>query len=257
MRRRVALGLFVVALFVTPLLLEFAGIIGPQEDRILVDGRIGDWSDVRSYSDVKGDVTGAGGLDVVEWGVLREDGYIAARARMDAPFEGLARSGRDGDVGLYLMVDADADPTTGYVVDAIGADLMVQVLQSFEGAVRASLHQWDARYRVPTGLTRTADDWNAWAPAPGGVEVAVEGRDVELKAAPEQAVAEGSTYVLVTRDAFGRGDTSDVSVDGRAPTLLVLQSPAGPDALPTGETDVLALTARAYGGDVRSEEHTV
>ncbi|MCK4968975.1 MAG: hypothetical protein KAS77_00550, partial [Thermoplasmata archaeon] len=125
-------------------------------------------------------------------------------------------------------------------------------------AVRASLFQWDPDHRTAPGHgSRSEDDWNGWTGAPGRVEVATKGRDVELKAAPEREVAPTALFTFSTIDAFGRHDLADVHVDGRNPTLRVQQVPIGGDIIPPGKQDALRLDLRAYGGPVTLDNYTV
>jgi hypothetical protein len=251
MRRRVAVVLVVLALLATPILLQFAGVWGPQEDTIVVDGDIGDWEDVMSYSDMRADADGAGEMDITNWAVYREHEYLAARAKLSLPFAGMTHQGADGDGALHLFIDEDAEAGTGYSVADLGADRMVQVTITHRGASRGNVYIWDPDHRTEAPYVRGPDDWNGWAPAPGSVEVSIGGKNLEMKARPDPAIPREALYLMCTVDAFGRGDVTDVSVDGTGPVLLVHQAPSGPDIVPAGTTGVLELSMEAYGGDVR------
>jgi hypothetical protein len=159
----------------------------------------------------------------------------------------------EGDVELNILVDSDDDPSTGYGIDGVGADLMVRSTATFEGGVRGSVLQWGKDYRFPSGNTRTTDDWNGWAGAPGSVEVSVSGKRLELKATLEDPFEDGAKFLIYTADAFGQGDSADVSVDGRNPSLLVEQRPILPDVVKTNEVDALELTFTAFGGNIKVE----
>jgi hypothetical protein len=250
MRRRVAVVLLVLALLATPLMLQFAGVWGPVEDRIIVDGSVGEWKDIMSYSDERKDADGSKAIDISNWGVYRDDDYLAARATFVNRFEGSIHLGNEGDVALHLFIDEDVDEASGYTVADLGADLMVQVVVTYKGAIRGNIYRWDDNHRIESPTLRGPDDWNGWAPAPGGVEVAIAGKHLELKARPDQPVKRNALYLLSTVDAFGRGDLSDVSVDGKDPVFLVIQEATGNDVVQAMEVEVVQVTMRALGKDI-------
>jgi len=244
--RTLVVVLLVFVLLITPMLLLYSGLFGPEEDKILVDAAFDDWKGIATYSDATGDAGDAGQVDLVKWQAYTTEDYIAARIVTEKRFIGYDFLGKEGDVALHLLVDGDNDATSGYLVSGIGADLMVTVTASSGGVMTGSVTRWAEDHRTSGTTTRSGDDWHGWMGASGRVEVASDGRDLELKATVS-GIPGDATMVIATADAFGRGDVTDVPFSSTRPTLLVLQWKREGNAL-VDEEGFLALTLTAHGG---------
>jgi len=246
--RTLVVVLMAFVLLITPVLLLYSGLFGVEEDRILVDGSFDDWEGISTYTDTEGDAGGAGQVDLVSWQAHATEDYIAARVVTAGRFSGYDHLGKVGDVALHLMVDEDGDAATGYRVSGIGADLMVTVTAGSGGAMTGAVTLWDEDWRTGGAGARSGDDWHGWMGASGTVEVASDGRDLELKAMVS-GIPEDASMVIATADAFGRGDVTDVPFSSTRPTLLVQQWTLEGSAL-VGEERFMEVSLTAHGGKV-------
>ena len=109
----------VVALVV---ILPFLLVYSMPEDTIKIDGYFFDWDRAGYFSEPAGkapsDIDIRGYSVVVSGGTIY--GYVSTTSSMFSPALNLRSS-------FYIFFEMDGDPQTGYIIDGIGADAMVEI----------------------------------------------------------------------------------------------------------------------------------
>jgi len=232
-RPTVGMAMGVVILVLLPLLLSY--LANPSTPPgIAIDGSFNDWSGTRSFRDVGGDVAYAP-ADLVSFRLHRFDTTLSAYVETN----GTLFAGRppDGVDAVLLFVDADADPTTGYAIGAIGADALLEVWGWNDTLQGNALASWRGTDR---------DDFGGFTPA-GDVRAAVRDRVLEMQAFIP-GLSAGPRALLVLSDNIAEADASAAASPQRA-ALVAAPEWAAPDVI-TADGEVLRLDLDAPGGPV-------
>src|SRR5207249_8670028 len=142
--------LLAITLLLVPLLAPGASTARPYPIRI--DGDASDWNPAAIAAEVRG-VGPNPDVDIVRFGIADNVDYLAFFLEVN----GVALRGGDSPPTLdvfRVFLDTDRDAATGYRVDGLGADRMLQV-SGWHGAGNTStLFEWDTH--------RDAFDWRGW-----------------------------------------------------------------------------------------------
>src|SRR5437016_1867632 len=142
----VVVGLLLMPLFFVP------PYNGPQSP-IQIDGQFSDWAGVATEAMASGGVLNPN-VDVVRFGVVPNLGSIAFFVEV----AGSALMGGGPSPGtmdtVRIFIDIDGSTSTGYRIDGLGADRMIEV-SGYAGRVQSStLWEFDSN--------RNQRDWNGW-----------------------------------------------------------------------------------------------
>jgi hypothetical protein len=225
------------------------------ESGVVIDGSFGDWDGEALFSDPAGDA-GAAHVDLRSYSVTRDgpEHFFMVQTASDM-FPGFYDQ-RENQMGLVTsqgrdellaFVDMDADAATGYQVDGIGADALVELTGA--GGEVASSHWYGfdqgAAAHDLSGFTRT-----------GRASCALEGNALEFSFSFMRSAALRDVAPLVSfhmRDPFGNADSSDaVAPMGREvalPAIAVRERLTAPEVIPLGDEPVVlaAVTFRSPG----------
>jgi len=175
---------------------------------IRIDGNFSDWKEVTLYPDEKGDAP-ANAPDILSYALNVKGNMISFYLRTDSEVLS-GTSGRPDMVQIFL--DTDANAGTGYLINGIGADALVEITGIKGEILSSNLYQYDTHYRIDG--TRGQDDWNGWAPL-FNVEAAASGQELEAQLwdADIGLKDAGNLRVLFrVADYMGREDSSDLVV---------------------------------------------
>jgi hypothetical protein len=141
-------------------------------DVVTIDGVFSDWTAVPSYNFLQLIPGELNGIDVGKV-CLGQTSTTSSTSKLYvyANLQSAMFAGSDIS-SMYVFIDKDANPATGYnVSDSLGADLMV-TLAGWDGVInQSSLMQFTS--------TQDRNDWNSWQ-SQGGVSRAISGREMEL-----------------------------------------------------------------------------
>src|SRR5207302_964709 len=156
MMRTAGWKLYVIPLVVVLLLLMplffVATYNGPQSP-IQIDGQFNDWAGVATEAMASGGVLNPN-VDIVRFGVVPNLGPIAFFVEVAG--SGLTGGGPSPGTmdTVRIFIDIDGSASTGYRIDGLGADRMIEV-SGYAGRVQSStLWEFDAN--------RNQRDWNGW-----------------------------------------------------------------------------------------------
>jgi len=120
---------------------------------IIIDGQFDDWSDISGEQDPIGDTDGGSSIDLRMVRLHRWNRKLAFQIEVN----GEIFTGDRNDnmlATIFILLDSDRDPSTGYRSDGIGADWMIDI-SGMDGKVNGvTLHKFDQN--------RSLQDWNGW-----------------------------------------------------------------------------------------------
>lgn len=205
-----------------------------------IDGNYADWDGATTYGTMIPSTSPTS--NITEWavGVQSIDLFLYIRTQTSMMSSPDAES-------FYLFVDSDGSSATGYVMESIGADYMLQIT-GWDSTVRStSLSKYSA--------ASDQYDWSAWT-STGSVSTSLDGARLEASAGLSDALGQSAKFVLVSKDPSERGSVS-CTAPLKGGVLVVRQAPYG-DLASTGivpkSTSVamvtLSLTCEGAGGEV-------
>src|SRR5436309_2713207 len=231
----VVVGLLLMPLFFVP------PYNGPQSP-IQIDGQFSDWAGVATEAMASGGVLNPN-VDVVRFGVVPNLGSIAFFVEV----AGSALMGGGPSPGtmdtVRIFIDIDGSTSTGYRIDGLGADRMIEV-SGYAGRVQSStLWEFDSN--------RNQRDWSGWIKGTS-TPAAASGSRIEVEAqwlaGVPSSVPLVATVHTVSRDK--QVDQGDFPVSPGFGTLSIVSDPQVPDVIAGNDVPLLRLTLTAHGQPV-------
>ncbi|HYV08445.1 MAG TPA: hypothetical protein VEL81_02575 [Thermoplasmata archaeon] len=227
----VSVALLLMPLFMVP---EYQGPAYP----IRIDGVFDDWASISKVDATGGPVSNPN-VDVIRFGIVDNLGPFAFYVQVG----GTALQGGGPSPGMmdtvWIFVDTDASDTTGYRIDGLGADRLIEISGSGGAVLSSVLWEFDSN--------RDVRDWNGWIKGTG-TSAAASGSQIEAEA--EWAVqGSGQTPVIAsvrTQSWDRQMDTGDVPLSSTGGSLLVAGDPQVPDVIAGADVSLLRLTLTAY-----------
>ena len=176
-------------------------------DEFSVDGDYDDWNDATIYG-TKIEST-APSSNIVEWAVGTQETDLLLYFKTETNMMSTSQA-----ECYYLFVDSDGSNETGYVMQSIGADYMLQ------------LSGWDSEVRSSSLLQYSAldqYDWNSWTGI-DSLSYSLDGARLETAAHMPAAVGPSAKFVLLSKDAIDRGSVS-YTAPLKGGVLVVRQAP--------------------------------
>src|SRR5213596_961392 len=245
MMRTAGWKLYVIPLVVVLLLLMplffVAPYNGPQSP-IQIDGQFNDWTGVATEAMASGGVLNPN-VDIVRFGVVPNLGPIAFFVEV----AGSALTGGGPLPGtmdtVRIFIDIDGSASTGYRIDGLGADRMIEV-SGYAGRVQSStLWEFDSN--------RNQRDWNGWIKGTA-TPAAASGSRIEAEA---QWLADVPTSVPVAATVHTvswdkQVDQGGFPVSPGFGTLSIVSDPQVPDVIAGNDVPLLRLTLTVHGQPV-------
>lgn len=171
-----------------------------EEPRAIeIDGDFHDWSGVTGCSD-SGHLVGFT-IEIHDYAIDDRDPYLSFYLSV----WGLILEGEPNGEGrvdtVYIFIDTDQDPGTGYFIRGIGADYMLEIYGRNHEVMGSSYHSY----------TSAEQDWN-WVTS-GSVDVACDMDQMEI-GLPWEAISVDpavDTMAVLFSVADWRGDSIDIS----------------------------------------------
>lgn len=221
----------VVSIAIIGLLLFLPTVLVPRYDTNISR----DWSGAVSYTDQKDDLNA--NVDIREYSAVSDGNYLWTKVVVEGEMMGDRPPNTNT---LYIFIESDKNPETGYSIGGIGADFMIRTY-GYEGAARRN-------QLFKFSETRDSGDWNGWSIA-GPTHASVKGSTHETKTPLSILNVNGGAVIYFgIVDSEGLRDYSDTVVDlSREGTLIVGQTSVAPDIIERGVENVLQLELTARG----------
>src|SRR2546425_2500991 len=232
----VSVSLLLLPLFFIP---QYFGPTYP----IQIDGQFGDWASVSKTN------------AAVPLAIQNQDVNITRVAVKDnleflsfyIEVRGMALGGGPAPARVtntfYAFIDVDRSRSTGYQVQGIGAERMIQIRTWGNSVVGASLLRFNA--------SRSSTDWNGWM-ATGPVYAAGSGSRIEFEASWSDIsqTRTGVEVAFASRSWDGQSDAGDVVVTNQDPFVMVSQDTRAPPVISGSGLNLSRIQIEAVDGPV-------
>src|SRR5438552_3591757 len=231
----VAVALLLMPLFFVP---TYNGPAYP----IQIDGQFNDWASVATEAMATGGVLNAN-VDVVRFGVTPNLGPFAFYVEV----AGSALAGGGPPPGtmdtVRIFVDIDGSSVTGYRIDGLGADRMLEVSGHNGTVLSSTLWEFDSN--------RNQKDWNGWIKGTA-TPAASSGSRIETEAQWLAGVSPSIPIIATVHTVSWdeQTDTGDFPVSPGLGTLSVVADPQTPDVIAGNGVALLRLMLTAHGQPV-------
>jgi hypothetical protein len=152
-------GIVIAACLIIFLLVSVSIVVvltDEKPDGITADGKFSDWEGTPMYSD--GEDQQSPGIDIISVAVHEDDDHLSFYMETSVDmFQGV---GSEGDT-MRVFIDTDADASTGYSIERLGADYLIEIYGLHNDVFSSNYYMYDLDHRTET--TRDNHDWNAWA----------------------------------------------------------------------------------------------
>src|SRR3989454_67529 len=231
----VAVALLLMPLFFVP---TYNGPAYP----IQIDGQFNDWASVATEAMAGGGVLNPN-VDVVRFGVTPNLGPFAFYVEV----AGSALAGGGPPPGtmdtVRIFVDIDGSSATGYRIDGLGADRMLEVSGHNRTVLSSTLWEFDSN--------RNRQDWNGWIKGTA-TPAASSGSRIETEAQWLAGVSP-SIPIIATVHTVSWDEQTDAGAFPVSPglgTLSAVADPQTPDVIAGNGVALLRLMLTAHGQPV-------
>src|SRR5213596_3802001 len=231
----VAVALLLMPLFFVP---TYNGPAYP----IQIDGQFNDWASVATEAMATGGVLNAN-VDVVRFGVTPNLGPFAFYVEVAG--SALAGGGPPPETmdTVRIFVDIEGSSATGYRIDGLGADRMLEVSGHNGTVLTSTLWEFDSN--------RNQRDWNGWIKGTA-TPAAASGSRIETEAQWLAGVSPSIPIIATVHTVSWdeQTDTGDFPVSPGLGTLSAVADPLTPDVIAGNGMPLLRLTLTAHGQPV-------
>jgi hypothetical protein len=230
---RIAMVFAIVAIVI---ILPFLLIYSMPSDQIKIDGYFFDWDRAGYYQEAAGAVSP--GIDIRQYSVVTQGGtvygYIATSSAMFSQPDGTPSS-------FFVFFEMDNNPSTGYIIDGIGADTMVEITGWNGSIVPSSCGVYD--------FSRSADR-NDYLGFGSGRNISIIGSENKLEFSFPRFDSGNPTVRFFAKDGAGSEDLSDYSIKQGDAALRVEVNRTMNEVLTVGpEQTVMTLELSSVGGN--------
>ena len=245
-RKLVIVPLVVMILITASLMALFISRIGEEKQKraIVIDGEFEDWTGVTSNSDTAGLPFFNPNINIIDFRIDSRDSSLSFYILVNGDGDMLAgEPAGEGHVDTaYIFIDTDQNPDTGYFINGIGADNMLEIYGR-DGEVQGSTYYF---------YTSAEQDWNHWDEM-GTVDAAAEGTELETQISFRSLFMDENDEVDVlfymqSWDHFE--DFSDYVISNEEGVLVVTQQGIGWGVFAGSSNRILELELRAVNADI-------
>ncbi|MEE9490101.1 MAG: tetratricopeptide repeat protein, partial [Thermoplasmata archaeon] len=225
----------------------FVSVERDTTGRIDIDGGVEDWSGI-VITESRQSAALNPNIDIVETAVYDDSGFLTFYVQVLGTM--LQGNGDELQDTVFIFMDMDGSGATGYRIEGLGADRMIEVLGSDNTVDRAVMYEFDAG--------RGSDDWNGWF------------KPRTLRAVAGSSYLEAEVYwdilslnivpidVLFASHGFdGDQDIADLAVSNTGGSLEVIQESYLSDWVVSGTNEILLnLSVTAHGTDMHITQIT-
>ncbi len=208
---------------------------------IRIDGQFNDWNGVPRLN-----VTGASGnpnIAIAQVAIADNIDFLAFYMDVrGVALQGDPSPNRITDA-FFAFIDADRSPATGYQIQGLGADHLIEIDGWGGQVVRATLFEFNE--------SRDRRDWGGWFRG-SSVQAAASGSELEFQA-PWLEIVQPKAPIeaaFAARSWDGYQVVADKTATSATPYVLVSQDTAAPQLALGNQSDLARFTLQAVGGDV-------
>ncbi|MFQ5909468.1 MAG: tetratricopeptide repeat protein [Thermoplasmata archaeon] len=218
-------------------------LFAPEKASIEIDGYFDDWLELNTKSspifvDESQDQVVNKDVNLLSYRLYSESNLVYLFAEVEGRvFNG---SGEEGLDNLFLFIDRDRDPATGYSVGGMGADSLIRFSGWNNSCAPGHILEFSS--------SRGKDNWYGFQ-ITNGVGCAVENN--RLEAAFRLNIPDART-LLTTLDVFGNVDVGDSIVSLNRGALTVDVETVAPEVVSLSEFSVLRLSLRIQAATLAS-----
>lgn len=251
LRNRIIGVILAITLIIAPLFIYVVDF-NDTSTGILIDGNFRDWDNHDSYVDSADDVDNPN-INIVEYNLKKTGNDVNIYVEV----EGDVLKGTDAKVTdtLNIFIDSDTDASTGYSVNGLGADYMLETQGRSGRIMTSNVKVFDPTYRTTNRETREQNDWNGWTDLQNGeVECARNKLETRIHLYNTQntdtEVSDNVFACIRLADGSGNEDYSDTILSNVKGSLIAKQTPLVDSVISDDQTDLLTLELTAVGSDV-------
>lgn len=224
---RYRLSWIVVLIALVLIVPMFTNMLNQPEGGIAIDGNFADWSQISTFYDSPSDQIYNPDLNILESKVV----YGSDRIDLFLGVEGTALGGRQvGNItnmadSIMVFVDIDSDPNTGYIIETLGAEIVVDAW-GWDNNVQESVV-----YAFRSDAAR--DDWGGFFRS-GSAPCTAENNGVELRIMIPMSLSvagQSPRLLAVATNSIGQRDVTDFVISQADMSIIVNSFSTGPDVL--------------------------
>ncbi|MCK5038600.1 MAG: DUF11 domain-containing protein, partial [Thermoplasmata archaeon] len=206
-----------------------------------IDGNFADWREFQEYHDSPIDQITNEDINIISSKINFKPPNLYFYLQVEGDILGGVSNGNIlGMDTIFIFIDSDADPSTGYSISNMGADILLDVHGWSNSISRLEVHRFE------TGMSQ--NDWNGFTFSHTGIGAIVHG-ELELRVVLNELNSQSQPIMLITtQDSFGRMDISDSMIAPLHGTLRAIVTEAvEDDVLDQGEHDASLIRLEAFG----------
>jgi hypothetical protein len=239
--KRTGIKYVVLVIAFAILALGLYGIVPQAEKKvspITIDGQFQDWSGIDLYTD-----QGLGpnpDTSITRYGYTIDDGFFSFLVEV----QGAALGDAIGYDSFYMFIDRDNNPSTGYIVNNLGADYMVEVFGGAREVVGVPMYRYED--------TQDRLNFTQWAQIATGIaDVGGNGLEGQLVSNSLFDLSGDFRILFSADDADGGVSYSSINAGPDHGALLITQTEYGQNQIiSSGSTEIMQLRFEAKGADV-------
>ena len=217
-----------------------------DSEGIIIDGSFSDWDNTPMVTD-PADGQPSSTIDITSAAIEEGDEYLYfyVSTREDM-FVG---TGSDGTV-MRIFMDADADASTGYSIQNIGADYLIEIYGIQNEIFSSNYYEYYPQHRNDQDEPRSQHDWSAWAPM-FRVRSDVDGNQMEAKLWNDELRIPETVEPLILIQMVDVNDNHDFSPVFSRDGAIITEVKANPEIeyLTPGNTHELLDVTISNAGD--------
>lgn len=219
---------------------------GEITEGIVIDGEFGDWDDVVSTPDIAEYPTFNPNVDIVDYRIDNRSYDLSFYLEVQGEILSGEPNGEKHVDTVFIFIDCDQSPNSGYYINGIGADFMIEICGWDGEAVNSSLYSYSS----------DSQDWNFWI-YKGPVGAAVSGSELEAQVSYDQLFLHNQDVVDVlfyTQSWDRYDDFSDTVLCNEKGILLVTLQGEGENVISGDENRLLKLEFEALNTNITVNE---
>jgi hypothetical protein len=213
---------------------------------IEIDGNFEDWTEIAFVPDDVEHHTFNQNIDIYEYRIDGKLGELSFNLKvLGNVLEGEPGGEQHVDT-FYFFIDADQDPSTGFLIRGIGSDFMIEIFGFNSEVVDAGLYSYSS----------SEHDWDLWE-YKGSAEVEAEGVEMEVQVKYKTlnlGANDNVDAIICARSWDGFEDFTDLVVSNEVGILEVTQWGNGPSVISDESDHLMELKLRAWNTNISIEK---
>ena len=218
-------------------------LIDSKDSGVSIDGKFGDWKNEVFYDDSDDQIVNKS-INIDSYGINNDKTKLSFYIKVEDTILRDYGTQKDGDT-IQIFVDLDQNVETGYIINGIGADSMIEIYGRSNEILSSMYYKFDN--------SRANNDWNAWE-VMFEVEAICDGTELETQLWLDDIGIEkghGVNVYFHIFDPYGNEDFSNMVINNINGALMIDQKSISSNVLARGKTTkFLELNMEAFGKDV-------